>query len=132
LKRARGCWRFCRRRRCFVGPDAAEQIAGVGQLFVDGFETLAERELAAFEHGEQVARGNDVECELLAAAGMCRRILGCRLLCVEVVSVGGFERKRQALLGLQLDRAFASSRIDCTGVERIEFVERRLTLRLLS
>ena len=110
----------------FVGADAAEQVARVGQFFVDGFETLAESELAAFEQGEQVGGGYDVERELLAAAGVDRGIFGERFFCVQVVSIGRFEREREPLLGLQLDRTFARGWVDGASVERIEFVERGL------
>ena len=72
----RGGWRFCGLgERCFIGADAAEQVAGVGQFFVDGFETLAECELATFEQGEQVGGRDDIERELLAAAGVAGGVL---------------------------------------------------------
>ncbi len=49
----------------------------------------------------------------------------------QIESIGRFERQRQPLLGLQLERAFAGGRVDGAGVERIELVERGLTVRLL-
>ena len=50
---AGGLGRF---RVCVVQFHAAQQIARVGELFVDRFESLPQRKLAAFEQGEQIRR----------------------------------------------------------------------------
>ena len=49
--------------------DSPKQGAGVGELFVDRLNPLAEGELAAFQTRESVGGGDHIEQKLLTAAG---------------------------------------------------------------
>ena len=100
--------------------DAVQQVARVGEFFVDRFETLAQCQFAAFEQGEQVGGGDDIERELLAAAGAWSRW-------ERLYRSVALSESVSRCLGLSSSTRWPVCGVGRAGVERVDFFERWLT-----